>query len=82
MGLNKQTRHQEYNDEKWNEIWYNGDLNTDDICLILNQAVWTDNFTPPEEPLLGDLKYKTELWPENTIIADHGDPGDLLVKLY
>ena len=81
MGLNKQTRHQEYNDEKWNEIWYNGDLNTDDICLILNQAVWTDNFTPPEEPLLEDLKYKTELYPENTATVIT-DPGDLLVKLY
>lgn len=57
-------------------------LNTDDLCLILNQAIWTDNFIPPKEPLLGDLKYKTELWPENTIISDHGNPGDLLVKLY
>lgn len=76
------TAYQEYNDEKWNEIWYNDDLDTDDLCLILNQAIWTDNFTPPEEPLLGDLKYKTELWPENTIIVDHGNPGDLLVKLY
>ncbi len=66
---------------KHNEIFNFHYLSTDDACLILNQAVWTDNFTPPEEPLLGELKYKTKLWPENTatVIAD---PGDLLVKLY
>ena len=64
---------------KDNEIFNYKNLSTDDACLILNQAVWTDNFTPPEEPLLGELKYNTKLYPENTIIAD---PGDLLVKLY
>ena len=73
--------YQEYN-KTGTKVWYDYILNTDDLCLILNQAVWTDNFTPPEEPLLGDLKYETELWPENTIISDHGDPGNLLVKLY
>ena len=65
--------------ETGTEVWHSDNTDIDDLCLILNQAVWTDNFTPPEEPLLGDLKYKTELWPENTIISDH---GNLLVKLY
>lgn len=75
------TAYQEYN-KTGTQVWQTTHLNTDDLCLILNQAVWTDNFTPPEEPLLGDLKYKTELWPENTVIVDHSDHGDLMVKLY
>ena len=72
----------EYEDREHNEVCYSYFLNTDDLCLILNQAVWTTNFDPPKEPLLGDLKYKTELWPENTVIVDHSDHGDLMVKLY
>ena len=72
----------EYKDRGHNILCDFRFLNTDDLCLILNQAIWTDNFTPPEEPLLGDLKYKTELWPENTVIVDHSDHGDLMVKLY
>ena len=71
--------YQEYESRKWAEVCNTRNMYIDDICLILNQAVWTDNFTPPKEPLLGDLKYKTELWPENTIITDH---SDLMVKLY
>ena len=73
--------YKEYN-KTGTEVWNNYVLDADDLCLILNQAVWTDNFAPPEEPLLGDLKYKTELYPENTKIAIITDPGDLLVKLY
>ena len=72
------TAYQEYN-KTGTQVWLTSSLNIDDLCLILNQAVWTDNFTPPEEPLLGDLKYKTVLYPKNTVITD---PGDLLVKLY
>ena len=72
----------EYEDREHNIVYDSYFLNTDDLCLILNQAVWTDNFAPPKEPLLGDLKYKTELWPENTVIVDHSDHGDLMVKLY
>ena len=53
------TAYQEYN-KTGTQVWQTASLNIDDLCLILNQAVWTDNFTPPEEPLLGDLKYKTE----------------------
>lgn len=70
--------YQEY-PKKGTELLQPYDLYVDDICLILNQAVWTDNFTPPEEPLLGGLKYKTALCPKNAIIAD---PSDLMVKLY
>jgi len=71
--------YQEYHRSEYNQVWYDGRSYVDDTCLILNQAVWTDNFAPPEEPLLGDLKYKTALYPKNTIIED---PGYLMVKLY
>lgn len=71
--------YQEYKSSKYNEVWYDHKLFADDRCLILNQAVWTDNFTPPEEPLLGDLKYKRLLYPKNAIITDS---SDLMVKIY
>lgn len=71
--------YQEYQSSKYNEVWYDHMLFADDRCLILNQAVWTDNFTPPEEPLLGDLRYKAMLYPKNAIITDS---SDLMVKLY
>ena len=71
--------YQEYDYREYNEVWYDHMLFADDRCLILNQAVWTDNFTPPEEPLLGDLRYKAMLYPKNAIITDS---SDLMVKLY
>lgn len=52
----------------------------DDTCIILNQALWTDDFTPPNEPLLEDLKYKTVLYPKFQRLYQNEDKA--LLKLY
>ena len=70
----------EYEDSEYNNLCEFYFLNTDDLCLILNQAIWTDNFTPPEEPLLGDLKYKTVLYPKFQRLYQNEDKA--LLKLY
>jgi len=57
---------------------YNGS-HGDDTCIILNQALWTDNFTPPNGPLLGDLKYKTILYPKLQRLYKNEDNK---IKLY
>ena len=58
----------------------NNGFYADDTCIILNQALWTDNFTPPNGPLLGDLKYKTVLYPKFQRLYQNEDKA--LLKLY
>lgn len=37
----------------------------DDYVLIIDQCLWTEDFTVPTEPLLGDLGYKHIIYPYN-----------------
>ncbi len=73
----------DYNKNKNNTNAILDDINgfyADDTCIILNQALWTDNFTPPDGPLLGDLKYKTVLYPKFQRLYQNEDKA--LLKLY
>lgn len=70
----------DYNENEYGRITMsNNGFFEDDTCIILNQALWTDNFAPPDGPLLGDLKYKTILYPKLQRLYQNEDNK---IKLY
>lgn len=69
----------DYNCDGYRITTSNNGFYEDDTCIILNQALWTDNFTPPNGPLLGDLKYKTILYPKLQRLYQNEDNK---IKLY